>query len=394
LVIWGFGVSTSIAVLVLGFYIFFFEKPYVNITELFIVLMITVGLGLHNLLLQLANSKNNLFLYAKLSWIKGVFSVLLSFLIISNGGGAFGGLLGYLIGLILSFLIFKPKVNHSTKFSSEDLKIYKEMILYGLPLTVNFIAIVIVDLVDRFMIDNILGVKYVAAYSVSYDFVQLSIGSIINCIYLPILPRIVNYFEKGYEESVYASLYSLGSKLLIIGLPASVAISVLSNDISILIFGSDYQKETRIIMPFLVYATFIGCFKVFYLDVAFLLLKKTKTQSYISLFMAFLNICLNLILLPEFGVVAAAWTTLITFLSGTLASWIYCKKLIILPNLNLIFFKSAIASGAMWIILNSLSKFDGFLWLLGKVILGFIVYVFMFWIIYKTFKLIKWGKLK
>ena len=67
--------------------------------------------------------------------------------------------------------------------------------------------------------------------------------------------------------------------------------------------------------------------------------------------MAAVNIVLNLLLLPRYGVVAAAWATLAAFTVGALASWIVGSFIFPLPSLGNVFWGSASASIIMVFVL-------------------------------------------
>jgi peptidoglycan biosynthesis protein MviN/MurJ (putative lipid II flippase) len=93
------------------------------------------------------------------------------------------------------------------------------------------------------------------------------------------------------------------------------------------------------------------------------------------------NIILNLILLPIYGAVAAAWATLISFMVGAILSWALGRYLFILPSLMKDFCGSIFATFTMLIILNLLPSMPTILWLSIKVLIAIITYGLLAWIL-------------
>jgi O-antigen/teichoic acid export membrane protein len=249
-----------------------------------------------------------------------------------------------------------------------------EMLRYGLPLILNFLAIVLLDFVDRFMIARLVGIDYVASYSIAYDFIQLTIGPFLNIFFLSAFPTIVHLFDAKKYEAVNEHLHELGVKLITFGLPLAVGISYLSGDIASLLFGQEYQQDAATLIPWLSAAIFVAVFKSYYLDVVFQLHHATKYQSYIAAFMVATNVVLNYILLPIYGNLAAAWSTLISFLLGALLSWVVGRSLILLPSLLSVITAVSCSCLVMSLCIFLLSQFDGFFWLLIKFLFACIIY--------------------
>jgi O-antigen/teichoic acid export membrane protein len=255
------------------------------------------------------------------------------------------------------------------------------MFRFGLPMSVNFFAIVIVDVADRFMIGGLLGADHVAPYAVAYELVQQSIGPIMNVLFLATFPIIVQVLEVEGDESARIRLRTLGCGLIGIGLPAVFGVAVLSGEISEVVFGSSFRQDAGRIMPWLAVAIFLGCFKNYFVDVVFQLRNVSKYQGYIAAFMATVNVVLNLLLLPRYGVIAAAWSTFAAFAVGLLLSWCIAKTLFPLPSVGKNFLGAAAASALMAIVLYMLPLMNGVIWLLAKIVLGIFIYSALAWIL-------------
>jgi O-antigen/teichoic acid export membrane protein len=373
----GFWAATAAAALVFLGALPFHEMVSVEPVLFGILFLITVALGRHTLALQVANAQSAPVHYGMLSWAKSGGALLAGFILIHYGAGERGALLGSLAGLAFAVIVFAQKPWTRMKLGSADKDLSVEMFRYGLPLTLNFLAIAIVDLADRFMISSLIGVAHVAPYAVAYDLVQQTIGPIMNVIFLAAFPVIVQVFEVEGEDQARICLYALGSRLVGLGLPIAIGLAVLSAEISEIVFGSRYRQDAANIMPWLTAAIFLGAFKISFLDVVFQLRHATKYQGYIAILMALVNIVLNLLLLPRYGVIAAAWATLAAFGVGALTSWFIGKSLFLLPALTKVFWGSMAASAAMAVVLHLMHPLSGIIWLSTKVALGMATYAAM-----------------
>jgi O-antigen/teichoic acid export membrane protein len=182
-------------------------------------------------------------------------------------------------------------------------------------------------------------------------------------------------FDAKKYEAVNEHLHDLGVKLVSFGVPLAVGISILSGDIARILFGLEYQQGAAMLMPWLSAAIFVAVFKSYYLDVPFQLHNATKTQSYIAIVMAITNIVLNVILLPRYGVIAAAWSTLAAFIVGAFLSWAIGKCLFTMPNLKTSILKVSVPIIGMALVIFLMKPLLGIHWLIVKLALGSFTYL-------------------
>lgn len=377
----GFWAATGIALL-LFITAVQFDKVFGVKSGLFgIIFIIIVMLGRYNLALQMANTQRASLRFGLLSWARGISTLIISFALIQHGTGAKGALLGFLSGLVISVLVFSPKPGLKIRFYVNETQKFSDMFRFGLPLSINFFAIVMVDMADRFMIGWLLGADQVAPYAVGYELVQQLIGPIMNVLFLAAFPVLVKTLEVEGDEAARVRLHTLGRTLVGIGLPCVFGLAVLSGDISELAFGSAFRQDAAKIMPWLAFAIFLGCLKSYFVDVVFQLRHVTKYQGYIALVMMLVNVALNFFLLPEYGVVAAAWSTFAAFATGLLLSWYVGKSIFTLPRLGMDFLGASAASALMAFALYLSPSINGIFGLLARITLGVLLYFVFAWMI-------------
>ena len=376
---YGFWIVTALAALIfIGFFPFLGVFGVEAITG-FALLLITIALGRHTLALQVANAESRPKRYGLLSWAKGGGALLAGCIFIHYGGGERGALLGFWTGLVLALIAFAPNPLLRLKFDSVDKRLAENMFRYGLPLALNNLAIAAVDVSDRFMIGILLGVVQVAPYAVAYDLAQQTVGPMMNVLFLAAFPLIVQAFDSAQDEITRNRLHSLGCNLIAVGLPVAAGVSFFAYDISEIVFGNNFRQDATTVMPLLAAAIFIGAFKSYYLDVVFQLHNATKHQGYIAILMAAVNIILNLLLLPGYGIVAAAWATLAAFTVGALTSWVWGRSFYRLLSLGKDLWGSAVATATMLVVLYLLPSSSGIVWLSVKISVGIAIYAVIAW---------------
>jgi O-antigen/teichoic acid export membrane protein len=371
----GFWISTTIGAIVffsaLPFHTQFGVQP-ILIAMLFIIV---VAQGRYDFMLQIANAQRTPMQYGKLSWIKSGGALIFGVMFIHYGLAESGALLGFLFGLVFAVFSFKALCGIAVSKTTDNSKISLDMFRYGFPLTLTFFSNVVVGLSDRYIIGWTLGASAVAPYAAAYDLVQQLIGAIMNILFLAAFPLILHALEKEGDDAARYHLKRLGTGLIYIGLPATIGFCVLSTEIANLVFGAEYREIAGRVMPWIGAAIFVGTFKSYYFDVAFQLRYQTKYQGYIAALMAFVNILLNFIFVPKYGVMGAAWSTLAAFLLGAILSWYLGRCIFILPSLKNQWLGSTIASLVMAVAMWSLPAIDGILGVLVTIIGGILIYI-------------------
>jgi O-antigen/teichoic acid export membrane protein len=348
----------------------------INVDPVMVILLffLTVALGRYTLVLQIVNSQSAPIYYGMLSWFKSLFALLAGVWLISLGKGSNGALVAFIGALIFSVIVVNPKPKIGLPEIRVNSYISSDMFKYGLPMVITVLASSIVDVADRFIIGKMLGISNVAPYALAYDFLQLIIGPAMHIFMLTSFPNIVTLFDRNEKVAVSICVRKLGANLLGYGLPLVLILSFLSKDICIVLLDGRYQQKAEVMLPWLSVAIYLGVFKSYFLDLVFQLHQATKIQVYLSFFMAITNLGLNLFLMPRYGLIAAAWVAMITYLFGAIASWFLGRKLFQLPNLIDVFLKTGLVCIILALVMWFMGSFVGVAWLIFKIIFLLLIY--------------------
>ncbi len=92
------------------------------------------------------------------------------------------------------------------------------------------------------------------------------------------------------------------------------------------VFAGSQFGNTSDVFPYLLYATYIGSFYYFFSSPIFYF-KKTGLLPFITGSSAIINICLNLLLIPNHGIIGASIATIVSHLWISVVSFIVGNRL-------------------------------------------------------------------
>ena len=161
--------------------------------------------------------------------------------------------------------------------------------------------------IDSVLLSNIAGDVAVGWYSIPHKIVgafQFIPGALIAALY----PRFSEYYIIDKKRLSY--FFQLSMKyLLIIVFPIAVGIGILAEDIVITVFGFEYFNS---ILPLKILLFGMVCsFVGFPIGAMLNACNRQVTQTIITAVVMLVNILLNIILIPIFGVVGAAIASLV-----------------------------------------------------------------------------------
>jgi len=150
------------------------------------------------------------------------------------------------------------------------------------------------------------------------------------------------------------------------------------------ILGEGVRDGAVTVMPFIAFAGVINGMMTYYVHRAFMLSGKTHKYVWALVLPVILNIVLNLILIPRFGLMGAVWSTILCYLIAIIIATILARKDYPLP-LPLraaveIAICCALMSGAVLLLpLDGMTP--GFVTLMIKAVTGASIYLVACWVL-------------
>ncbi|MCR9155239.1 MAG: polysaccharide biosynthesis C-terminal domain-containing protein [Bacteroidetes bacterium] len=173
---------------------------------------------------------------------------------------------------------------------------------YSLPLLPAYLGTLVLSYFDRMMLNSMVSEESAGLYSFAYNIAGLQY-MVSNAVMNAWVPK----YYKQMNTGNYKALDQQGVRLFkIIGL-ATLALVAFGQYIGI-VLGSKSFHEALSIIPVVIMGQFFMTFSVLYKN-SISFSKKTILSTIAILSSAILNIGLNYILIPKYGMIAAAWTT-------------------------------------------------------------------------------------
>ena len=176
------------------------------------------------------------------------------------------------------------------------------------PLILSGLAIMVYMRIDQIMLGQMLGDESVGIFSAAVRISEVWYF-IPVAIVASFFPSIIETKKQG-EVQYYQRLQRLNDLMLLLALAVAIPMTFLSDWVVILLFGNAYQASGSVLAihiwagPFVFLGLVSGKW--------FLIEGLQRYNFYRTLLGAFVNVGLNLILIPKFGVIGAAWATVVS----------------------------------------------------------------------------------
>ncbi len=249
-----------------------------------------------------------------------------------------------------------------------------------------FIPVIAVSLytqMDKLMLGSIASMEELAYYENAYKVITIPI-SLITAFETVMLPRMVNLTAKANTGKIKKMIEDSFSLVMMVGAPMTFGLAAVSELLTSVMFGSEFEKTGIIMMLLAVIILFASWAGVIRKEI---LIPRYRDKEYIiSVFLgAITNLILNALLISRFGAIGAAFATIaaeasvcIYHIAVTRKTQPYGKYL----KNNLSFFIASVIMGTIvYIVSHALP--NTILSLIASILIGVAVYAILFVIIIK-----------
>lgn len=217
-----------------------------------------------------------------------------------------GMLIGTLVSVGVSYMVLYRY--ESIRFTF-DIRRSAFLLKEGIPLGIASFAALIYSRIDVVMLSKFLGNTQAGIYSAATPF-SIALVQLLNVPFVvalfPALARLHKEDSVRFKKAIYKSL----SIVLLWSVPAAFLIYVFSGSVISLLFGNKYDKAIPILKILVFSVPFISLSAVLYKVLVAMQLQ--KDYLFISVIGAALNILLNILLIPNFGIQGAAFSAVLT----------------------------------------------------------------------------------
>lgn len=246
------------------------------------------------------------------------FGISWLFLLLLNGSHFILRIVGVLTSQVLSAGWMTWRISNYIDHKKLDWNHIRYSLHFGLPRLPFVLSGVILSQFDRVMLSNISGLEEAGLYSVGYN-----VGALSLLVIGAITPAFIPNFYQLMNEGKTVVVDKLNRQLLWLICSAGTGLMLFGGLILRFLADERFHEGARVVpavvMGYMFYAVagvynrYSGYYKV------------TIFQSLGALLAGASNIILNILWLPKFGIIAAAYTTLISYAIQAIVTWLLIR---------------------------------------------------------------------
>jgi O-antigen/teichoic acid export membrane protein len=204
-----------------------------------------------------------------------------------------------------------------------DLSFWKESLKRAWPFALSGIFVTLYFYIDSVMLSSMKGNEAVGWYNAAYRLI-LCLSFIPLAFYGAVFP-IMSRFHVTSQKFLRFTHERSFKYMLIVGVPIGIGTTILASKVILLIFGNEYRQSIialQILVWSMVFIFVSGSFAQLFNSI-----NKQLTTTYIMMGCAFLNVVLNVILIPRYSLTGSSIATVITMSVGFLANYIWTSRI-------------------------------------------------------------------
>lgn len=214
---------------------------------------------------------------------------------------------------------------------SFDRALMRRVMAYGGPLILSTTFSTAGMVGDRLVVAYLMDSGSAGQYGPAVDIARQAIFVLVQGIALAGYPLAIRALEAGDLRGATEQMRKNIELLLFIAIPATAGLISVSNHVSNILLGEEYQEAARLLLPAAASASLVMCIRTFYLDQAIQLGKRTGLQVVTSASIVASFLATAFITIPRLGLMGACFALLSSQLVGAILSWLLGRRHFALP---------------------------------------------------------------
>lgn len=298
-------------------------------------------------------------------------------------GAAIAFFLGYgavspMIGLAVAALVIAareaPDMFRAAAKGRHSEARARDWMRYGIPIAFALILDVILSVADRFLIDIFVGKAAVGAYTAGYGLADKTVLMICAWAAMAASPLLMEAYEKGDKDGMNDQARGMIRTMLWVGIPAATGLALVARPLTEAMVDESLQAQAELTVPWIAFAGLLNGILIHYVAESFNLVRRTYLRALLMLVPVTANIALNIILLPNFGLMGAVYATVASYALALIVLGSVGRRLLVLPLPLIDLSKIILAALAMWPVIYLLPDWGSWPELFLKAAAGACVY--------------------
>lgn len=279
-------------------------KEYLNIA-IYIIAFTT----LNNLFLSKIRADDKSVLYTISAVAKVILMIVTSiYLIVVLGLGIKGALYSQLAGEVVQTVIVLPTMIKQMKIKFEH-SIIRHTIKFGVPLVFSAMAINLLNGSDRFILKFLSGETELGLYELGYRVAGIVNMFVVMPFGLTLMPIAYKIYNQAGDKEYYKKLKTYVAFVLVW---SGLAIAIFGKELVELFASQSSYYQAASVVPFIVLAYLLYGISMIS-SLGMYLTGNSHYMAYITILSTALNIGLNFLLIPHYGMIGAAINTVIAY---------------------------------------------------------------------------------
>ncbi|QQG38485.1 MAG: flippase [Candidatus Woesearchaeota archaeon] len=291
--------------------------------------------------------------------IRSIVQILVTLFLIMLGYNVLGAAWGFVIGVItstlLSLFILEFKLLKFLKSFVNHIKMTKELVNFSWPLVLTLVSGLIISYIDTFMLGYFKTASEVGIYNVALPTSALLL-ILPAALFVNMLSAMTNLYAQKKLNELKKVYNTVVRWLFLINFPIFLFIIFFSEGIITSLFGKEYLSANLALIVLSLGYLFHSL--ISYPNISVLeVFKRTKTILLINVIITVLNIIINYLLIPEYGIIGAAIGTGGSFILGAILFFLITKDIAKLSPKFISYWKIFLASIISIFVVYLLSTF-------------------------------------
>jgi len=263
--------------------------------------------------------------------------------------------IGIIIANLAALVIDLPFMLKRMKGGRVETQRTKEYFAYGLPICITLMLSYMLSQGDLFIIkrlmDPSIADQMVGRYNAGYNLANRTIDMLFVWVGMAVTPIAITALEHDGLDKAKEIMKNYGATLLLLTMPVAAGIALVAEPAGTIVLGEDVRAGAIEIMPWIAMAGLMNGLITYYGQRAFMLSKNTGILALTLVPPVIVNLTLNFLLIPKYGIMGAVWATLWAYGLGLIITFIVARRYFPLPiplkALGLCGFACAVMAGTV-----------------------------------------------
>ncbi|MFW5661496.1 MAG: lipopolysaccharide biosynthesis protein [Oceanicaulis sp.] len=262
--------------------------------------------------------------------ISSAFALGVGFILAFDMGAA-GPFAAMALAGVVALAVDAPVLLSKAKRDRADGARSAAFLAYGAPVAVSLIFEGFLTTGDRFLIVAFLGEAATGAYAAGYALADRTLSIVFLWLGTTTGPLLIRALEREGRAAAQEMARRTAGLMALIGFPAAVGLSLIAGPAARLLIDAELAAPAATIMPFIAVSGLMNGIMTFYFHEAYILGRKPRLMAVIMAGAAVLNLGLNLVLIPAFGLIGAAASTVIAYALALIVCAVHGRRVFPLP---------------------------------------------------------------